>query len=316
MNKRTQIALIVVILALLVLSLLIKEKNFGDQELQTYTYRDSLDREQKKTAKLGRRVDKLEERNTELQTENDQLTKKNRILKDSVKALNKKVRVLNKKLQKQTTQIAANEAKLNALRGKSDKLVDRVADLRKQKGSDKKLIQILDDQRAELDKEVGRVFMKNDSLERKALEGTKELASLTKTFDDKEKTLQIVENARVTFDNVIPRKSNNKAAKRLKDWKYTLINLQLAAPSLEMLRGETFIVKIIDKNSGKILSPREASGKNDTLGEKFIFNGNPVPPIKYINYEKKTGKNYMVQVFYIKDRKEYPLSFGSKDVSF
>ncbi len=316
MNKTTRTIIVVAILSLLTVSLIYQEYKVSTQEQETYDYRDSLREEQDFSNTLQKRVNKLTERNAELELENGKLIRQNRVLRDSVKSLNQRVRVLSKQLQDQMAVVAANEARMLQLRGASDELVNKVASMQQDKGADRKLIKELDDKRAELDKQVGKFFMENDSLERKALENTKKLADLTKDYDEKEQILQIVENVKVDFDAIEAKKDNNKKAKRLRHWKYTLINIKLNAPSIEALRGEQFIVKIIDKDKGKVVPPREVSGKNDTQGETFIFNGNPVPPIRYSNYQEKESKNYMVQVFYVKNGKEFPLNLGAKDIDF
>lgn len=316
MNKTTRTILIIGILGLLTAGLIYQETKVTKQEGAVNTYRDSLEQEQNFSGTLKKRVKTLEKRNAELELENGRLVAQNRRLRDSVKVLNRRVRVLSKQLKEQMAVVSYNDSRMTDLRKESDKLVDKVYNLSQQKGADKKLIKQLDEKRANLDRQVGQFFMKNDSLERKVLENSKKLASLNEAYGEKEKTLQIVENVKVSFDGIQAKKDNEKRARRLRHWKFTVINLSLNAPSIESLRGEQFIVKIIDKDKGKVLPPREVSGKNDTQGETFIFNGNPVPPIRYSNYQKKESKNYMIQVFYVKNGKEFPLNLGAQDIRF
>jgi len=279
-------------------------------------YRDSLEQEQSFSKILKKQVKKLKTRTTELELENDRLYRHNKKLATEVKGLKKEVKALSKKLGEQMVLVEYNDAQMKNLRKQSDELLNRVASMRQEKGADKELIKELDNERSNLDKKVGDFFMKNDSIERKVLEINKKLVSINKDRDEKEKTLQIVEMVNVAFDGIELKRDNNKRARRLRHWKSTLIKLSLNAPNIESLRGEKFIVKLIDKDSGKVLPPREVSGKNDTQGEIFVFNGNPVPPIRYSNYQKKEGKNYMIQVFYVNNGKEFPLNLGAKDIKF
>ena len=158
--------------------------------------------------------------------------------------------------------------------------------------------------------------MKNDSLERKALASTQQLAQLTKNFDDQEEILQIIENVRVNFKTVQPLQQNKKKTKRLRKWRYTQIDFELNAPEASLIQGKVFLVKIINKQTGETLSPREGSGGNDTKGMPFTFQGNPVPTIEYPNYQNKTSKDYLVQIYFMNDGKEFPLTFGGQNIEF
>lgn len=314
MNKTLRTTIIVSVIALMIVGLWYSESqrtkyedNFGEIE-------KDLDKEKDNSNRLQKRVTQLTQRTAELQIENDLLVRKNRVLGDSLIALNARVRLLNRKLQLQSEMLTQKNVELEKLRNESSGLVDKVANLRQGKNADESLIRQLDEKRANLDKKVGQLFLEKDSLERKTLEGTAQLATLNKQFNEKERTLQVVENVKISFDGIEARRNNNKKARRISSWDYTLINIQMNAPDMTLIQGQEFLVKIIDKDNGKTLAPREASGSNDTEGEKFIFNGNPVPPIKYSNYQKKAGKNYMIQIFFLKDGKEYPLVFGAMDI--
>ena len=314
MNKTLRTIIIVSVIALMIVGLWYLEKEVTKEKDNVEKYEKALDTEKTDNTRLRKRVKQLTQRTAELQVENDLLVRKNRVLGDSLIALNGRVRSLNRKLQKQSESLTKKNSELQKLRNESSGLVNKVASLREEKDVDESLIRQLDQKRANLDKKVGQLFLEKDSLERKTLEGTAELATLNKQFNEKERTLQVVENVRITFDEVEARKKNNKKTRRIRSWDYTLINIQMNAPDMELIQGQEFIVKIIDKDNGTVLAPRESSGSNDTKGEKFIFNGNPVPPIKYSNYQKKTGKNYMLQIFFLKEGKEYPLVFGAMDI--
>lgn len=280
-------------------------------------YKSSLAIEEADNARLKNKVKVLKGRNEELILENGRLTRQNSMLRDSVKSLNTKVKQLNKKIQEQASIIAVNEAKMKKLQEQSNDLVERVAMLRDDRNADKQIIVDLDKKRQALDKEIGELFVENEKLETQALDGTKELAKLTKQYDDKERILEIVESVKVNFKSIYPKRDESRRAKNVKQWKLTLIEMELMTEDLGLINEETFIVKILDKDSGKIMPPREASGSsNDTQGETFVFKGNPVPNISYSNYQEKTGKNYILQVFYVKDGKNYPLKNGSEDISF
>ena len=314
MNKTLRATLLIGVLGLMIVGLIYRETQLKGYKTEISEYEKALENEKTFSAVLNRRVDKLNERVNELELVNNKLLQQNKVLGDSVLILNTKVRALSKRIKIQSDVLKKSSAQLARLRGESDQLVSRVSELKQTTGADQKLIQELDSKRVELDKRIGVVFMEKDSIERKQVEDAASIANLTEQFNEQERILQIVENVQVAFDEVYTRRGNNKRARRIKQWDYTLINLQMNVPNVELIRGEQFIVKIIDKDNNKVLPPRESSGNKDTEGESFIFNGNPIPPIRYSNYQDKEGKNYMLQIFYVKDGKEYPLSFGVKDI--
>lgn len=288
-----------------------KHKEAKEEAEQQLTFEESASDEYK------RRADKLQVRNDELTLENEKLVRENKELKAKVKVLNNEIKELNKTIQKQAAIISTNENEMKKLREESASLVERVNRLQQTKGADDKLIEQLDLRRQELDKKVGELYMENVELENQALDGTKELAKLTEQYDEKERTLQIVENVQVDFSGVFPRRDETRRARNVKQWQLTIIDMKLNADDAELIKGETFIVKILDKATAEVLPPREASGStNDTQGETFVFETNPIPTIKYSNYQEKKGKNYILQVYYVKDGKNYPLRNGSIDISF
>ena len=317
MSKTIRTALIIGVVLMMIAGIIYLESQAKTHASTAEEYKSSLQIEEADNSRLKNKVTVLKGRNEELLLENGRLTRQNAMLRDSVKSLNLKVKKLNKTIQEQASLIAVNEARMKKLQKESKDLVERVSMMKDDRNADKQIIVDLDKKRQALDKEIGDLFVENEKLETQALDGTKELAKLTKQSDDKERILDIVESVKVNFKNIYPRRDESRRARNIKQWKLTLVDMELMTDDVNLITGETFIVKILDKESGKVMPPREASGgSNDTQGETFVFKGNPVPNISYSNYQEKTGKNYLLQVFYVKDGKNYPLKNGSKDISF
>jgi hypothetical protein len=317
MNKTVRAALIIGVVLMMIAGIIYLETQAKTYASDVEEYKSSLAIEEANNSRLNKRVNTLKSRNENLILENDRLTRQNAILRDSVKVLHASIKKLNGKIQEQTALITGNEAKMKQFKKQSEELVNKVHNLSKDKNVDKKLIADLDKQRQELDKKIGNLFEENLVIENKALDETKKLADLTKQYDDKERVLNIVEMAKVNFKNLYPRRDESRRARNIGQWKLTVADLELVADDINLIQGETFVVKILDKDTGKVMSPREASGSsNDTQGKTFVFKGNPIPTIQYSNYQEKTGKNYLLQVFYEKDGKNYPLKNGSKDIAF
>jgi hypothetical protein len=317
MSKTIRTALIIGVVLMMVAGIVYLESEVKGHASTAEGYKSSLEIEEADNSRLKNKVKVLKGRNEELLLDNGRLTRKNAMLRDSVKSLNVKVRKLNKTIQEQASLMAVNESRMKELQAKSQELVERISMMKDDRNADKEIIVDLDKKRQALDKEIGELFVENEKLEVEALDGTKELAKATKEADDKERILEIVEAVKVNFKSIYPRRDESRRARNVKQWKLTVINMELMIEEADLIIGETFIAKIIDKDSGKIMAPRESNGgANDTQGETFVFKGNPVPSINYSNYQEKAGKNYILQIFYVKDDKNYPLKNGSKDISF
>lgn len=242
-------------------------------------------------------------------------------LKDSVYILKKRVANLNLQLQTQGQTILENRKKMDSLRLQSEVLLTEIARMRSEKNADASKIATLEQERFNLDKKVGELFMKNDTLEQKIVDETvekEELKENIKTLSEKEIIFDIQNKVAVKFATVLPTKDDvKKDAKSAKRWKKTLIKLRLDFEDLDLIMNEFFMVQIVDDDSGKIIPPREANAGDDTQGLLFRFKGNPVPQIIYPNYQKKNGKNYSVRLFYVRNDALYSMNKGGKQkISF
>lgn len=316
MNKTVRGILIVATILLLGAALIFQERKVSTTNDVMGAVADSLRTEQQLANELQRKVAKLTERNEELEKINANLTKQNRALRDSVKMLNNRIVRLNKQLRDQTTRMVTYRKTIDSLKYESDRLISQINSLQTARSVNEKEIEELDKKRAELDKKVGELFMANDSLERSLLDTVVVREEVREDFKKKEKILDIISQVKVVFTGISPRKDNDKETKNPKKWEYTLINMNLAYPDSLLSGGEEFLVKIINKTTGEVVSPRESNAGRDQQGMKFVFTENPAPEIKYINYQDKEKHEFMVQVYFIKDGNEYPLAQGSSDIPF
>lgn len=314
MNKAIRRLLILLVVALLIAGLLYQESKVKRVAQDINAYEEALDKEKDYSASLERRVQTLNKRLESLTASHDQLTAQNRRLTDSLLILNRQVRDLNLLLQQQSQRLQAQALELTQLRQASNQLVERIAQLRLQGNTHQDSIRLLDAQRAALDRRIGQVFTIKDSLERIALQSAADLAQVNAQYQQQEQVLTLIEQLKVNFITVAPRKSNDRPARRARGWHHTLIQVSLDAPNLETLRGAQFLVQIIDTQTGEVVRPRERSLGDDRMGETFTFNGNPVPTINYINYEEKTSNRYTIQVSYLHAGQPYPLLYGRTDI--
>ncbi len=99
-------------------------------------------------------------------------------------------------------------------------------------------------------------------------------------------------------------KSMNKIGKNA-DWKYTSFNFNIVHAMPEILVNQSFKAKIIDSQTGHVLSYVEANpnfpnSSLDSKGIGFQYLGKNIE-LSYYNADIKKGKNYHL-AFYIVDK--------------
>lgn len=265
-----------------------------------------------------------EGQNNDLQQSVIALEEENQLLIDSINQLNTRIRDMKSRIRRQKKAI---EDVRKAIAKKEDDYQDAARALvklkKKKEVDDTKMIALeerikkLEAKKTVLDTEIGQLLIKNDSLKESQTQLYEEILTKEeekKEFIQRELIFNIVNNTKAIFHHIGPRKQNEKEAKNAKRWHHTLIDLSLDHEDLSLLEDQQFLLKIISTETGKIVSPREDEG--GTQGISFVFNGNPVPQIKYVNYEGKTGEKFGVQVFYLKNGQEYLLTHGSGELAF
>ena len=292
---------------LIIIGVTYQQRQFKHQKDTLGIVRDSLEARQ-----LTEKVLQKQLRETESTKQSYKI--RIRKLQDSVYVLKKRVMKLNRELQAQGKIIVENRKKIEELRSASKELLDVIAKMRLSKDSDIRKVADLEEKRFKLDKEIGELFMTNDTLEQKIVNETVEKEVLKEELEkmsEKDLIFEIQNKVQVNFTSVLARKATVKdKAKNAKRWKKTLINLNLDYEDLDLVMNEYFMIQIVDEDLDKVISPRESNAGNDTPGLLFRFKGNPVRQISYPNYEKKSGKNYSVRILYKKNGKLYSMNKG------
>lgn len=274
-----------------------------------------LSKKNNETAELSESNTALVAQNNILKKDNMKLTAENVEYINKIDSLEQKVKQLNTIIRRQGGTILSNRKRIAELQEESEALRNTLMALRSDKNADKGVIAKLEDDRFKLDQELGDLFIKNETLKDSVLDvtiekedATQQLETATEDSERQKRILDIMQNTKVSFGGTYTKKSNNKRAKSPRTWKHTLINLALEHPDMSLITNEKFMVQIIDIDKEQVLAPRESTaGESDTQGVPFDFTGNPISEIKYSNYQKKTGKNYAVKAFYMKNGKKYPI---------
>ena len=259
--------------------------------------------------------------NDELEMSVTNLEMENTTLVDSLTYLNKVIRRLRSKANKYASRLKDMEAAMAFLKEKQVKLDEQIK-FGSQRMADAISVETLQKEKRELEAKMSLLENKSDSLYNlkdmlyvQLAEKEGERLRYMKRDEISMETLNIIQNTKVEFFQVIPRKENSKEAKSVKKWYDTVINLALTLDDESLIQGEEFLVRIINTKTQEVISPRE-NNQQDTNGITFRFDGNPVSSIIYPNYQKKKDKEYSIQVLLLKNHEEYALNQGTTTIVF
>ena len=243
-------------------------------------------------------------------------------LRDSVVMLQDNIKRLNRKIRKQNKTLKALSDKLHNFENDYDLLKQEIAALSRKEQLDKERIQALEVEKTQLRDQMTQAAVKQEQEQQQQIRNQAELLRQKVKEEKLKRTANILNNTRVVYQRISTQKSRyGKTMKKLKKtntaWAYTLMEFQLIHDEHQLLLDEQFIAKIVNAQTGEILSyiennPNFPESDKDAKGIKFKFDGNLVELAHYNNQEK-TGENYEVQLFYIDDEgQEHLLRGGIK----
>ena len=273
-------------------------------------------------AQVEQKAGSLASFNSELELNVSNLQTENVTLLDSVTYLNKTIHRLRSKIRSQNNRLSEMDKSLAFLREKEAELAELAKQVSFSADLDDSQLVELQQKQASLKKKISLLENKSDSLAtvkevlyQRMMKTEQEKKDYIKRDIYHQELLDIIENAKIAFYEIRPRRTNGKDAKSIKKWFDTKINFAIEYDDLPKLEGEEFIVKIIDNNSGETIIPQE-SDDNVSGGISFIFAGNPAPEMTYTHFEKKSEGSFTVQVYFKQQSKEYLLSNGVAAIQF
>ncbi|MEM1320766.1 MAG: hypothetical protein AAGG75_10955 [Bacteroidota bacterium] len=257
----------------------------------------------------------LEEKNVELELEVQRL-------RDSINVLRGQIDQLRGKVRRQQKTIRSIRNKLNKIMNDYAALKQQISTLSRQETVDRDRIQALEQEKLLLRQEMEQLNIQKDKEVVAQSQAEKEIMARQVREAKYLRRSNIIRNTKVNFQRISLRKKKfgrplTKVKKNHKNWKYTTIEFYLENQDPRLLLDERFVVRIVDTDTNELLSyietnPNFPNSDKDTKGMEFQFDGNMVE-VSYHNNQKKAGKNYEVQIYYISDdNKEYLLTNGSK----
>ena len=236
------------------------------------------------------------------------------LLQTEMKELKSAVRKYKKQLKSFKAQIAESEQKYAELKSQISELV-RLDEI------DRATIASLEVDKAELRQQIANLTIQKEEVTIAKEETEAELLDRKVSEARFKRITDLVNNTSVRFNKVHLSKDRlgkpiNRIKRENSKWKYTIIEIFLDNQDLKLLLDEEFIVKIVNSDTGEILSyiesnPNFPDSEFDSKGVKFKYDGNMVE-VSYFNNQQKIGENYEIQIFYISEGEEYLLLNGAK----
>ena len=243
-------------------------------------------------------------------------------LRDSVAFLQDHIVSLKRKIKKQKKTIASLSKKLKNFENDYDLLKQEVAALHRKEELDLARIHELEQQKKQLRQQMAQAEIQKEKKHKEQLKTQQQLLKQKLKEERLARIANIIDNTRVVYQRISTQKSRfGKTMKKLKKkntaWAYTVLEFQLMHDDHKLLLDEQFIAKIVNSDTGEILSyiennPNFPNSNKDSKGVKFSFDGNLVE-IAHFNNQAKNGENYEVQLYYIdSEGQEHLLRGGVK----
>ena len=244
------------------------------------------------------------------------------ILRDSVALLQDGISRLKKKVKKQDRTLKSLSKKLKNFENDYDLLKQEITALSRKEDIDMARIQELEQEKQNLRSQIAKTEIKRTEEKKEQVRTENEMLQQKVKAEKLKRIANIIDNTRVVYQKISTQKARyGKTMKKLKknntSWAYTLLEFQLIHDDLQLILDEQFIAKIVDSDTGEILSyiennPNFPESDKDSKGIAFKFDGNLVE-LAHFNNQEKTGANYEVQLYYVdSDGQEHLLRGGLK----
>jgi hypothetical protein len=303
MDNRTKFGILIAIIIALLALWIWSEQRVSTASEHASVYKEALDGEKLATRSINQSLREKEE-------EIYRLREQNQSLRDSIETLKFEVIRLNRRLSAQGKQILANRKQMKEMQIREDSLVKEIGRLLGLETVNSGEIDRMENERMAIGKKMAEVYEENEILKDSIVTETIEKEEVSEELLLKKRIFEITNNTIVKYVGISPKKDNGKRARSPKSWTYTDIDLELYHSEEGMMDDEVFMVVIWDMDKEVPVSPREANAGRDAQGVVFSFTGNPAKTLRYPHYQNKESENYAVQVYYIKDGKQYALNKG------
>jgi len=249
--------------------------------------------------------------NASLEEENFLLEEHAGVMRDSVMSVNKKLVSYRHTQKKQQRYISLVEKKLAAINAEYNGLRNKMAAIIKKGDVDNQALKNMMQKQSSLLAEIEELKNKKKWVNRVNTKPATSKASTSEVTPKGNAALEFLfANTKVDLLQIeLKKKRFSKSLKKIRkgnDWRYSILNINLNHPSLDVLVNKNFKLKLMDLDQNRVVSyvesnPNFPNSKLDSKGIGFSYEGKPIELV-YYNKDEKTSKNYAVQFFFIDDQ--------------
>lgn len=260
-----------------------------------------------------------EEKIVDLEDENEALYEQIAILKDSLLEYEGIIDELNGRINRRNKTIKKMKKDMEQLRSKYFDVENQIAVLQKDAKANQDALQQLQAERDQLRAENDSLYIESTGIQQEVAAASADILELEIEKNKQADLISILENTDIFFEDIFLLKAldgprQKKIKKDGRAWNYTMVNLVLSHPNERLLLNEQFVLKLIDLDNETDLAyiesnPAFPDSPNNHTGYLFQYEGEPIQ-LSFSNNEIKTGENYAIQLYYLKDGKEYKLDAG------
>ncbi len=229
-------------------------------------------------------------------------------LRDSVAQLESTARRLRRKISKQDKTLKSLSKKLKSIEQSYNAIKLEISELARQDQLDQQRINQLEAEKVEMRQTITTIERTKEKIDIEKQKVEQDLMATQMEEARLARVGNIIDNTRVVYQNVSLQKKRfgkkiTKIGKKNSKWAYTLLNFQLIHDNHQLLLDEKFVAKVVNTDTNEILSyvesnPNFPDSDKDSKGVPFTFDGNSIE-IAHFNNQKKNGKNFEVQIFYV-----------------
>ncbi len=278
---------------------LVEQRKYIDyQERVVARLSDELQGERLLNKELQREIRLLEDSIALLQREKAKLAQQLHNARQEVRRLRDEWRLMQQK-------VAALEAEISVLSQARDQYQARIEQMEIEKKQLLDSLAWLQHQRLQAEKSA--------DTQQQAHQATEEEAARL------ERIRQIVLRTAVQWDEVVlSKKPEGGVLGQIRPgtdhWRFTKVTFSLGHPEPDLLFGQTFVLQIVDKDTGRPLpylevNPSFPDSPHNTTGIRFVFSNNPVT-LTYRNDMVKESRNYELQLYLEDGGRQYRLVHG------
>ncbi len=256
-----------------------------------------------------------------LSNENEDLYERIEILRDSIMGYENEIKNLKNKVYDKRKIIEKMEREMKDLRQQYHALNESLERIKAENLAKDDVIRQLEERRTMLQQRNDSLYMVSYQFQQDLETSSQDIVELELQKLQQEELLEILEYTQIFFDKITIKKAETgPEQKRIKKdgraWNYTQLHIEMQHDNIRHLIDEFFVLKIIDADTDTPISfiesnPAFPDSPTDHKGLRFQFVGEPME-LMFHNNQIKTGKNYVAQLYYIDDGKEYRLKNGYK----